>query len=184
MKQKLVLVDPEVNYLQHLPLEGNPWDVAINKENDAYVTVPNKRCVLAIDPDHLFIFREIVLDYRPICISAISGRAIFRLGALDVKKSSHRTMSVRPKAFIPGISENDTNFYMSKFRKLHCNPTAEYLCNAGQNSITIKNISKVAKLSKYCSYNTYQDMLDVPSDICGDDNEHIYVCGQYTTFSV
>ncbi|CAC5387690.1 unnamed protein product [Mytilus coruscus] len=54
-KKNLILVDPLGNYLKKLNVDSEPYDVAITSQNIGYITQPNSRTVLQIDPDKMIV---------------------------------------------------------------------------------------------------------------------------------
>lgn len=79
--KKLILVGPLGTYLNKLNVESEPFDVAITSQNIGYITQPNTRSVLRIDPDRMIVLHKAVssdLGMSMMCASAVpnSGRDI------------------------------------------------------------------------------------------------------------
>ncbi|CAC5390163.1 unnamed protein product [Mytilus coruscus] len=73
-KKNLILVDPLGNYLMKLNLDSEPYDMAITSQNIGYVTQPNARSVLQIDPDSMMVLFQATcneLGTTVFCVSAV-----------------------------------------------------------------------------------------------------------------
>ncbi|VDI65795.1 Hypothetical predicted protein [Mytilus galloprovincialis] len=96
-KKNIILVDPLRNYLKKLDLDSEPYDVAITSQNFGYITQPNSKSVLQIDPDKMMVLLKSTckkLGTTVFCVSAIqnsgqdfSDKASGFLGIKDYGKS-------------------------------------------------------------------------------------------------
>lgn len=59
LRKNLVLVDSRGKYMNSLPTESEPYDVAITWSNIGYVTLPNARSVLQVDPELMVVLMKI-----------------------------------------------------------------------------------------------------------------------------
>lgn len=59
LRKNLVLVDSRGRFMNSLPTESEPYDVAITWSNIGYVTLPNARSVLQIDPELMVVLMKI-----------------------------------------------------------------------------------------------------------------------------
>lgn len=71
-KKNLILFDPVGNYFKKLILDSEPYDVAITHHNIGYVTQPNSRSALKIDPERLKATCS-DLNTSPLCLSSVSN---------------------------------------------------------------------------------------------------------------
>ncbi|CAC5388265.1 unnamed protein product [Mytilus coruscus] len=73
-KKNLILVDSLGKYLKKLTVDSEPYDLAITIQNIGYVTQPNTRTVLKIDPDRIVILTKATcneLHTNVLCVSAV-----------------------------------------------------------------------------------------------------------------
>lgn len=73
-KKTLFLLDPLGKYLNKLSVESEPFDVAITSQNIGYITQPNTRSVLRIDPDRMVVLHKASSD--DLCMSVICASAV------------------------------------------------------------------------------------------------------------
>ncbi|CAG2239446.1 unnamed protein product [Mytilus edulis] len=181
VKKNLILVDPLGNCLQKLDVDSEPYDLAITSQNIGYITQPNSRTVLQIDPDRMMVLFKATCDElntTVFCVSAVSntGRDFPKNVPCYLGVNKHG-MSYKVPVNYENISLTDCTKYPKigtravKFHVMHENT---YLsCIGGQNYITYNNTFHheqgiVADITT----------MDTPTDICSDDYGHIYVSGQ------
>lgn len=62
VKRNMLLVDPLRNYLNKLDADSEPYDVSVTSQNIGYVTQPNSRTVLQIDPDRMVLLSKVTCN--------------------------------------------------------------------------------------------------------------------------
>lgn len=70
----LILIDPLGKCLKKLSVESAPFDVAITSQNIGYVTMPNIRSLIQIDPDRMAVLHNVTINedfYTISCVSAV-----------------------------------------------------------------------------------------------------------------
>ncbi|CAG2252984.1 unnamed protein product [Mytilus edulis] len=185
----LILVDPLGKYLNQLSVESEPFDVAITSQNIGYITLPNTRTVLRIDPDRLVVLHKTGSndqDITVICVSAVqnSGREIENkvpcylgvnmYGSLFAYPVVNYTICLTPESrdvFSKGVAIDP------RVVKFHAVNVGSFVtCIGGQNYLTITK-SWQSGISK-TELNVKIETMVMPTDICSDNNGHIYVSGQ------
>ncbi|VDH93551.1 Hypothetical predicted protein [Mytilus galloprovincialis] len=192
-KKNLILVDPLGIFLKKLLVDSEPYDVAITSQNIGYITQPNSRTVLQIDPDKMIVLFKITCDELNTTVSCVSalpntGRdcstdtvscffGVNHGGCVYAGAANYEQVS----SYI-NIKSKDGYKIGSRVLKFHAvNANSLLSCIGGQNNITYtctytSRYAYVSKLTKNEIYNIVT--LDSPTDICSDDNGHIYVSGQ------
>ncbi|CAC5379916.1 TRIM2_3 [Mytilus coruscus] len=175
-KKNLILFNPVGNYFKKLNLDSEPYDVAITHQNIGYVTQPNIRSALKIDPERMVVLLKATcndLNTSPLCVSAFPNTNVIYTCNLSLHINGVTTMH--------GIYDNSLNCillikkrlssYAKGFDvvKIHATDDCLYSCIAGQNNILVDT-----SFEETCSIGT----IDTPTDICSDDYGHIYVSGQ------
>ncbi|VDH93550.1 Hypothetical predicted protein [Mytilus galloprovincialis] len=187
-KKNLILVDPLGIVLKKLNIDSEPYDVAITSQNIGYITQPKSRSVLQIDPDRMVkLFQATCNDLNTTvtCVSAVpnTGRDYSQMspcyfgvnndGCLYVGAANYELISKT----ITSISQNG-QCIGSRVVKFHTfNEDCFLSCIGGQNYIRYnfdRTLFDTTFHSKVYNFAT----LDSPTDICSDDNSHIYVSGQ------
>ncbi|CAC5400085.1 unnamed protein product [Mytilus coruscus] len=152
-KNNLILVDPFGNYLKNLNLDSEPYDVAITSQNIGYVTKPNSRSVLQIDPDNMMVLFQATyneLGTARFCVSAVPNTGS---NITDVEENGYEIGSC-----------------VLKFHTV--NKDSWLSCIGGQKYIMYNEGSEYRiKIDSIAT-------MDSPTDICSDDYGHIYVSGQ------
>ncbi|VDI34864.1 Hypothetical predicted protein [Mytilus galloprovincialis] len=70
----LILVDNIGNYITKLNVDSEPFDVAITGQNVGYITEPNTRSVLQIDPERMVVLsKNTCNDLRTTLTSTVKG---------------------------------------------------------------------------------------------------------------
>ncbi|XP_063408315.1 uncharacterized protein LOC134691684 [Mytilus trossulus] len=186
-KKNLLLVGPLGKYLNKINLESEPFDVAITSQNIGYVTLPNKRSVLQIDPDRLVVLHNVANNDKwttVICVSAVpnSGR--------DTENKVPCYLGVKMYSSLYAYPVNSYNLWLSnenitgsgcsidsRVVKFHCFNAGTFIsCIGGQNYI---KISKCTYQGHPCTEQIVNiETMVTPTDVCSDNNGHIYVSGQ------
>ncbi|VDI21526.1 Hypothetical predicted protein [Mytilus galloprovincialis] len=179
--KNMTLVDPLGNYLKKLDLDSEPYEVAITSQNIGYITQPNSRSVLQIDPDRMMVLLKSTckkLRSTVFCVSAIqntgrdfSDKASGFLGVKECDGTSHAIAVKHDKFDLTRLSY--TGYIIGLcFVKFHAvNEKSSFSCIGGQNYIMYHERGYTKKIDNIAT-------LDTPTDICSDDNGHIYVSGQ------
>ncbi|XP_071141555.1 uncharacterized protein [Mytilus edulis] len=180
-KKNLILVDPLGNYLKKLDLDSEPFDVAITSQNIGYITLPNSRSVLQIDPDRMIVLLKATsneLSTTVLCVSAVpnSGRDYSDNVPCFFGVNKHGLMYAVPVNYeeinLTDIYKNG-NIISSRVVKFHTvDENSCLFCTGGQNYISY-NVSWTGPKKVYDIAT-----IDTPTDICSDDNGHIYISGQ------
>ncbi|XP_052086103.1 uncharacterized protein LOC127723496 [Mytilus californianus] len=180
-KKNLILVDPLGNYLKKLNVDSEPYDIAITSQNIGYITQPNSRSVLQIDPDRMVeLFHATCneLSTTVFCVSAVpntgrdySGKVPCFFG-VNIHGLMYAVSVNYEKINLTDISKNGS-IIGTRVVKFHTvNKDACLFCTGGQNYITYINSwdgsNKIYNIAT----------IDTPTDICSDDNGLIYVSGQ------
>ncbi|VDI84101.1 Hypothetical predicted protein [Mytilus galloprovincialis] len=183
VKKNLILVDPLGNYLQKLDVDSEPYDLAITSQNIGYITQPNSRTVLQIDPDRMMVLFKATcneLNTTVFCVSAVSNtERDFPKNVPCYLGVNNRGMSYKVPVKYENISLTDVTKYPKigtravKFHVMAMHERTYLSCIGGQNYITYND-----------TFNDKQGIvadittIDTPTDICSDDYGHIYVSGQ------
>lgn len=70
----LILVDNIGNYITKLNVDSEPFDVVITSQNVGYITEPNTRSVLQIDPERMVVLsKNTCNDLRTTLTSTVKG---------------------------------------------------------------------------------------------------------------
>ncbi|XP_071141738.1 uncharacterized protein [Mytilus edulis] len=187
-KKNLLLVDPLGKYLNKLSVESEPFDVAITSQNIGYITFPNIRSVLRIDPDRLVIIHKTITNDQCItvvCVSAVpnSGRDTENkvpcyLGVKMFNTSYAYPIDNNRICLTPEHKHNLSYGHPidSRVVKFHAIDSGTYFsCIAGQSYIKITNYTRKYGINE----NIAQiETMNMPTDICSDNNGHVYVSGQ------
>ncbi|VDI31141.1 Hypothetical predicted protein [Mytilus galloprovincialis] len=180
-KKNLILVDPLGNYLKKLNVDSEPYDVAITSQNIGYITQPKSRTVLQVDPDRMVeLFQSTCNDLSTtvFCVSAIpnTGRDFSDKVScfLGVKKQgSSYAYPINHNQILTVVSQSGGRHIGPCVIKFHAVDQQSFLsCTGGQHYITYNG--KYGNNKKIDTIAT----MDLPTDICCDDNGHIYVSGQ------
>ncbi|XP_052085768.1 uncharacterized protein LOC127723244 [Mytilus californianus] len=180
-KKNMILVDPLGNYLKKLDLDSEPFDVAITSQNIGFITQPNSRSVLQIDPDRMIVLLKATsneLSTTVLCVSAVpnTGRDYSDKVPCFFGVNMHGLMYAvyvnYEQINLTDISKNGS-IVGSRVVKFHTvNENSCLFCTGGQNYITY-NESWTGPVRVYKIAT-----IDTPTDICSDDNGHVYVSGQ------
>ncbi|XP_076083748.1 uncharacterized protein LOC143054620 [Mytilus galloprovincialis] len=182
-KKNLILVDHLGNYLKKLDVNSEPYDVAITSQNIGYITQPNSRTFLQIDPERMIVLFKATcneLNTTVFCVSAVpdTGRdvtdkipcfiGVNKDGGLHIGEVNYEQIS----RIITGTYDKGQNIG-SRVVKFHTVKDYSWLsCIGGQNYIKYNTRYQSShKIYKIATMHT-------PTDICSDDNGHIYVSGQ------
>ncbi|XP_063408340.1 uncharacterized protein LOC134691711 [Mytilus trossulus] len=187
----LILVNPSGKYLHKLSVESEPYDVAITSQNIGYVTQPNTRSVLRIDPDRMVVLHKVSSDdlsMSVICASAVpdSGR--------DIPSKVPCYLGVNVLTSLYAYPVDDYNIYLSdkngnmravgkaidpRVVKFHAVDVRTFFsCIGGQNYIKRSKFN--LEYTHLPAEHTVKriDTMITPTDICSDNYGHIYVSGQ------
>ncbi|XP_076084151.1 uncharacterized protein LOC143054934 [Mytilus galloprovincialis] len=186
--KKLILVDPLGTYLNKLNVESEPFDVAITSQNIGYITQPNSRSVLRIDPDQMVVLNKaasIDPSMSVICASAVPN------SGLDLPNKVPCYLGVNLKTSLYAYPVNDYYIPLTDEKgqirskgividprvvKFHAVEVGHLLsCICGQSYI--KGTKHTPGLPLY-QYTVNIETILTPTDICSDNNGHIYVSGQ------
>ncbi|XP_052086100.1 uncharacterized protein LOC127723494 [Mytilus californianus] len=191
VKKNLILVDPHGNYLNKLDVDSEPYGVAITSQNIGYITQPNSRTVLQIDPDKMIVLFKVTCDDLNTTVSCVSalpntGRdlsgtkpcffGVNKDGCMYAGGVSYEQIS----STITDISKNG-RMIGSRVVKFHTlNKDSFVSCIGGQNYIRHNfSTSRRPHMDTFYHNKIYNiATMDSPTDICSDDNSHIYVSGQ------
>ncbi|XP_063405720.1 uncharacterized protein LOC134689684 [Mytilus trossulus] len=176
--KKLILVNPFGKYLNKLSLESEPYDVAITSQNIGHITQPNTRYVLQIDPDRLVVLYKATSNDMHISVNCAS--AVPNSG-LDIpnKVSCYLGVTVNGSLCLTQETHISSNGYAIDHRvmKFHAVDVGTFLyCIGDQNYI---KFTKSSSLGYHCKEHIVNiETMVMPTDICSDNNGHIYVIGQ------
>ncbi|XP_071142798.1 uncharacterized protein [Mytilus edulis] len=182
VKKNLILVDPLGIVLHKLDVDSEPYDLAITSQNIGYITQPNSRTVLQIDPDRMMVLFKATCDElntTVFCVSAVSntGRDFPKNVPCYLGVNKHG-MSYKVPVNYENISLTDVTKYPkigTRAVKFHVMDEHTYLsCIGGQNYITTYNDVLHNQQGIVADITT----MDTPTDICSDDYGHIYISGQ------
>ncbi|XP_071141554.1 uncharacterized protein [Mytilus edulis] len=175
-KKNLILVDPLGNYLKKLDVDSEPYDVAITSQNIGFITQPNSRTVLQIDPDRMvLLFKSTCIDLNTsvLCVSAphnclyfgvINDGCVYAGGVNYKKISSSINLISNSGREIGHVGSPVVKFYTANNIYLSC--------IGGQNYIKYyKSVHEHGNIPIIAT-------MDTPTDICSDNYDHIYVSGQ------
>ncbi|CAG2185254.1 unnamed protein product [Mytilus edulis] len=177
-----ITVDHLGNYLKKLDVDSEPYDVAITSQNIGYITQPNSRSVLQIDPDRMMILFKATcneLSTTVFCVSAVpntgrdlSGNMSCFLG-VKIHGSSHGVPVFHDKISLTDISTTFKEIGSCVVRFHVLDDLSCLSCIGGQNYIAYnKGWGNHRKIIKNIA------TMDTPTDICSDNNGHAYVSGQ------
>ncbi|VDI79285.1 Hypothetical predicted protein [Mytilus galloprovincialis] len=176
----MILVDHLGNYLNKLDVDSEPYDVSVTNQNISYVTQPNSRTVLQIDPDRMVLLSKVTcndLHSTVTCVSAVPNTGREYSGKipcfLGVNKNG---MLLRAAVHFDSILTEVPGSYGvigSRVVKFHAFDEDSYLSIIGG-----QNYIKYDEKYGYSSKNVHIATIDTPTDICSNDNGHIYVSGQ------
>ncbi|VDI66547.1 Hypothetical predicted protein [Mytilus galloprovincialis] len=184
VKKNLILVDPLGHYLNNLDLDSEPYDVSVTSQNIGFITLPNSRCVLQIDPDRMIVLFKATcneLNTTVFCVSALENTkknlsetflGVNNDGCLYAGAVTYDTIS----SSITDISQTGHNIGLSVVKFHTVNKDSFLYCKGGQNGITYYVQSQPSRRIMNTIYNF--STMDTPTDICTDDYGHIYVSGQ------
>ncbi|VDI79288.1 Hypothetical predicted protein [Mytilus galloprovincialis] len=181
-KKNLILVDTLGTYLKKLDIDSEPYDVAITSQNIGYITQPNSRSVLQIDPDRMMILFKATcneLSTTVFCVSAVpntgrdlSGNVSCFLG-VKIHGSSYGVPVLHDKISLTDISKT-SRVIGSCVVRFHILAEESFLsCIGGQNYIAYNE-----KWGNHRKIINNITTMDTPTDICSDNNGHTYVSGQ------
>ncbi|CAC5397488.1 unnamed protein product [Mytilus coruscus] len=185
--KSLTLVDPTGTHLRTLNLDSEPLDVAITSQNIGYITQPNTRSVIQIDPDRMIILIKVGSDNvisTMMCASAVqnTGR--------DIPNKVPCYISLKHKGCVFAVPVNKDNSFLpdniprssweartqldTRLVKLHAvDENTFYSCIGGQNYIKVSK--RGTNIDEHiCKIET----MEIPTDKCSDNHGHIYVSGQ------
>ncbi|VDI76356.1 Hypothetical predicted protein [Mytilus galloprovincialis] len=175
-KKNLILVDPLGNYLKNINVDSEPYDVAITGENVGYITQPFTRSVLQIDPDRMIIVLKTSINdlgATVMCSTAFSTSLCFL--CFNLEGQSYVYHAVNNAISFPNLSGH----WSIGPHIIKCHAVDEgtcFSCHIGHNYIT------ESKMTGHIFMRRQQNIsiatIDTPTDICSDDNGHIYVSGQ------
>ncbi|CAG2227779.1 uncharacterized protein [Mytilus edulis] len=185
-KKNLILVDPLGKYLNKLSVESEPFDVAITSQNIGYITLPNIRSVLRIDPDRLVVIHKTTANEHcttVVCVSAVpnsgtdnENKVPCYLGVKMFNSScaypvNNNSICLTPEHNHGALSGNPID---SRVVKFHAIDSGTYFsCLAGQSYIKITNY-----MHYFNEHIVQIETMVMPTDICSDNNGHVYVSGQ------
>ncbi|CAC5390162.1 unnamed protein product [Mytilus coruscus] len=181
VKKNLILVDHLGIVLRKLDVDSEPYDLAITSQNIGYITQPNSRTILQIDPDRMMILFKVTcneLSTTVFCVSAVpntgrnlSGNVSCFLG-VKIHGFSYGVPVNHDQICITDVPKNDRKIGSCVVRFHTVNEHSCLSCIGGQNYITFNETWGYP--IKTCNIAT----MDTPTDICSDDYGHIYVSGQ------
>ncbi|CAG2252987.1 unnamed protein product [Mytilus edulis] len=184
--KKLILVDPLGTYLNKLNVESEPFDVAITSQNIGYITQPNSRSVLRIDPDRMVVLNKVASidpSMSMICASAVPNSGLDLPNKVPCYLGVNLTTSLyayQVKDYYIPLSDEKGQTRSKGINidprvvKFHAVEVGHFLsCVGGQSYI------KVTRPEFYPYHQTVKiETILTPTDICSDKNGHIYVSGQ------
>ncbi|VDI76353.1 Hypothetical predicted protein [Mytilus galloprovincialis] len=174
----LILVDNIGNYVTKLNVDSEPFDVAITSQNVGYITQPNTRSVLQIDPKRMVVLsKNTCNDLRTTLTSTVKGSrslVVNEMGNSYIYDYSNIS-TIGDNGHYTG---NEGVCIGTGVVRTHTVDGQTYFsCTVGTNDIMIRkrgipaNINSAGKDSSITT-------IDTPTDICSDDNGHLYVSGQ------
>ncbi|CAC5397493.1 unnamed protein product [Mytilus coruscus] len=184
-----VLVDPKGDLLNILNLDSEQFNVAVTDQNIGYITQPNTESILQIDPDRMVILHRVKSNdvcSTEICVSAVSN-------------SGRDTPNKVPCYFgvkhYGNVYAYPVNGYNINFRTINNNIMVSdwaidplvvmfhavregvfFSCIGGQSYIKYTKHIEYAQNKE--EYILKIESMDTPTDICSDNNGHVYVSGQ------
>ncbi|CAC5379917.1 unnamed protein product [Mytilus coruscus] len=185
-KKNLLLVDSLGKYLKKLYFDSEPSDVAITIQNIGYVTQPNTRSVLRIDPDRMLILMKATcteLHTSVVCASAVPFTT-YTVKMIDQNSIICFLCLNANGGYTPIIGINHKYLYLNNIYtlqnqyktiydvvKFHAvNENSFCFCVAGEHDILVGNPPQACTIAT----------IDTPTDVCSDDNGHLCVSGQYS----
>ncbi|CAG2230941.1 ECO1 [Mytilus edulis] len=186
--KNLILVDSSGNMLKKLNVDSEPYDLTITSQNIGFISLPNTRSVLQIDPDRMVILFKATCDdlhTNVLCVSAIpnTGEDVISNFACFLGIKRHGSF-----AQFPSLKDVTRKYVIDKQQghlgsrypfsiqhrvvKFHAlDENAFFTCKGGQNYITYSHQNEFHG-------NITIATMDTPSDMCDDDYKHIYISGQ------
>ncbi|CAC5371204.1 unnamed protein product [Mytilus coruscus] len=185
----LILVDPLGKYLNKLSVDSEPYDMAITSQNIGYITLPNTRSVLQIDPDRLVVLHKAASNDQcttVVCVSAVpnSGRDIENKVPCYLGVKMYSSLYAYPVSSYNICLTNEPSHTHSygypidpRVVKFHAFDVGTFIsCIGGQSYI---KVSKWKYLGDNVNEHTVKiETMVTPTDICSDNNGHVYVSGQ------
>ncbi|XP_056022023.1 tripartite motif-containing protein 45-like [Ostrea edulis] len=93
-KSRLIHCRTDGEILREVPLQGSPWDICVNEENDIYATLPAEKKILVISIDTFNTTKTVEVDMECYGISqsgntiAIGGLTVLEVLSADFQKCS------------------------------------------------------------------------------------------------
>ncbi|CAC5388266.1 unnamed protein product [Mytilus coruscus] len=177
--KNLILVDNIGNCLTELNVDSEPYDVAITRQNIGYITQPNTRSVLQIDPDRMVVLSKHtcnMLNTTVICASAF-GNACYLGVNIHGQSYIHHFTSLSTIGETVYTAGQQNNIGSGVVKTHTIDGQTYFSCIGGQNFIMVRKQGTLylnSVLENMSSIAT----IDTPTDICSDDNGHLYVSGQ------
>ncbi|CAG2185255.1 unnamed protein product [Mytilus edulis] len=172
-ERHLILVGPYGNYLKKLDVDSEPYDMAITSQNIGYVTQPNSKTVLQIDPDRMvLLFKTTCTDLNTSVLCVTTTQTFLYFGV--IKDGCVHAGGVNEKQISSSIRliSNDLHEIGLPVVKFHIVNNTYLSCIGGRNYIKYyKSVHEHGNIPIIAT-------MDTPTDICSDNYDHIYVSGQ------
>ncbi|VDI34857.1 Hypothetical predicted protein [Mytilus galloprovincialis] len=176
-KKNLILVASLGSYLNKINVDSEPYDVAITGENVGYITQPSTRSVLQIDPDRMIIVLKTSINdlgATVMCSTALSTSPCFLCFNLEGK--SYAYPAYNNAISFPNLS--GCKHWSIGPHIIKCHTVDGRTCfssHVGHNYITESKMTTQIFMRR--QQNISIATIDTPTDICSDDNGHLYVSG-------
>ncbi|XP_063406541.1 uncharacterized protein LOC134690498 [Mytilus trossulus] len=175
----LILVDEIGNYITKLNVDSEPYDVAITSQNIGYITQHNTRSVLQIDSERMVVLsKRTCNDLRTTMASTVKGSSSLVVNErgksyiydyYHISAIGDKTVSIgnRGTSIGAGVVKTHTVDWQTFFS-----------CTVGSNDILVGK-----RVFHEGAYHPGEKLFSIttiktPTDICSDDNKHLYVSGQ------
>ncbi|VDH97598.1 Hypothetical predicted protein [Mytilus galloprovincialis] len=179
----LILVDNIGNYITKLNVDSEPYDVAITSQNVGYITQPNTRSVLQIDPERMVVLSKNTCNHlRTTITSTVKGSSslVVNVNGCSYIHAYYNISTIGDKTAYTSVGYNIFSIGAGVVKTHTVDGQTFFSCTVGSNDILVGKKAVKAPYNhdyrgeKLSSITT----IKTPTDICSDDNKHLYVSGQ------